>query len=168
MAKRECPLLVLSPQARSDDQAREYKPFGRKPLLRMLREAAAGVSNQPYRRYDEHAVFDGFFFGKLALDYSLTEEIRRVPSSVVDCAIYRDEKEAASRTARQALRLAGGDSPAEEKLALLACEHRCAIEDTIDFRRAGGDEALFAYLWIDLCGSAFQRVGELMARRWGG
>ena len=91
MTSRVCHVLVLSPQARSRDQAAEYRPFGGKTLSSILRYVAASVSQSASRQHDEHAVFDEFHFWKTGSDEMLSAELRnRVSVLLVDCRIYSD------------------------------------------------------------------------------
>jgi hypothetical protein len=160
MTKRECPLLVLSPQGRSEDQVREYKPFGGRPLIAILRDIAAGVSLRKSRRYDKHAVFAGFFFDKLTLAEPLLHMLRDVPSSLVDCEMYRSHEAEAVDTAQKALLHVTSDVPASGKIGRGRMHSRVPDRRCIRARAAKSDEALFAHFWMDLCGSVFIRIGR--------
>src|SRR5437588_6425191 len=120
--KRQCPLLVLSPRARSGDQVDGYKPFGDRLLVVMLRDVAAAISRQVIRRYDEHTVFTRFLFGKLTCDPPLIEELRSVPSSLVDCGLEGNDDVAAVDAARAALSHVASGAAAESKSIVLLCE----------------------------------------------
>jgi hypothetical protein len=167
MPKRECRLLLLSPRARTPQHVQEYKPFRVKRLVDIMREVAAGVAKRRSRDYDAHAVFEGFFFGKTNLDDELKGEIGdRVPSCLVECAVYNHSSEAeAAEAAKTALFHFAYGYPAGGKLIVLLCDHKCDLSIELDTWLATSDEALFAYLWSDLCGNVFKRVGDVIARR---
>ncbi|HUP60883.1 MAG TPA: hypothetical protein VNA69_10740 [Thermoanaerobaculia bacterium] len=166
MTKRECQLLVLSPQARSEDQVQRFKPFGARSLAGIIRDVAAGLSHRKSLPYERHAVFPGFFFGVTAFDDPLIRDLRRVTSSLVDCGTYRSEEADAVAAAQKALSYSAEDAPDGAKWIVLTCGDGCGVEMTVPSERARSDEALFAHLWIDLCGGAFRRIGQVMARRW--
>jgi len=128
---------------------------------------AKALSYRKSRRYERHAIFSGFFFGVTALDDPLIRDLRRVPSSLVDCRMYSSEEAEAVAAAQKALSYFTEDAPAGAKLIVLTCNHGCRIEMTVPSERAQSDEALFAHLWMDLCGGAFRRIGQVMAGRWG-
>jgi len=151
MTRRERSLLVLSPRARSRDELRDYKPFGGKSLLEILRDVAVGVSQCELREFDEHTIH-GCFFG------APMESLREAAVSLVDSEIYRSD-ETAAEAARTALAHFNGS-------VILAGDHTCP--DARQLRLARSDDALFAYLFIDLCGPWFSRIGEQLARLWGG
>jgi hypothetical protein len=165
--KRECQLLVLSPRARTELQLSVYRPFRGRSLIAIIRDVAAGVSNQKVRRYDEHTPFRGFFFGRKTLDEGLIDDLRKVPSSLVDCEIYATEQAEAASAARVALSHFADGEPTGAKLIALACTQEALVDGTLAFQLARNDETLFAQLWIDLCGGGFNRVGQVMTRRWG-
>ncbi len=167
MTKRECPLLVLSPQARSGEQVQRFKPFGGRTLVDIIRQVATALSYRKSRRYERHAIFSGFFFAATALDDPLIHDLRRVPSSLVDCRMYSSEEAEAVAAAQKALSYFAEGAPASAKLVVLTCKHGCRIEMAVPSERARSDEALFAHLWMDLCGGTFRRIGQVMARRWG-
>ena len=165
--KRACHLLVLSPRARSGDQAREYRPFGGRPLLAILGDVAAGVSQIGSRVYDEHTLFGGFLFGRISIEEPVIRELRSVPASLIDCELFRSGETAAVETARLALRHVASGAPEGRGRIVLACNDGCHADGGVALRRATSEDMLFANLWIDLCGNAFDRVGQAMARLWG-
>jgi hypothetical protein len=163
--KRECPLLVLSPRARSSDQLKEFRPFGGRSLVETLRDVATSVSRYSHR-FDGHALFKEFLFGKLTVDESVAEALRAVPSSLVDCGIFRSDEANAEDAAREALACFAEGAPPGTKLIVLLCAHPSPENLGFDARRARSDDALFAYLWTDLSGGGFKHVGEVMAGWW--
>ena len=164
--RRECRLLVLSPRARNPRHVLEYKPFKEKRLVEILREVAAGVARRRSRDYDEHAIFEGFFFGSTSLDEELKRELgERVPSCIVECAIYNTNGEpAAAETAKTTLFHFAYGYPAGGKLIVLLCNDDCDVRIEFDTCMARSDDALFAYLWSDLCGNSFKRIGKVIAQ----
>jgi len=168
MTKRECPLLVLSPQARSGDQVQRFRPFGGGTLVEILRRVAAALAYRKSLRYERHAIFSDFFFGTTAFDDPLIRGLRHVPSSLVDCQLYGSGESDAIAGAEKALGYLGEDAPAGAKWIVVTCNDKCGIELALPSERARSDEALFAHLWVDLCGGGFKRIGQVMARRWGG
>lgn len=164
---RECRLLVLSPRARTPQHVQEYKPFKAKRLLEIIREVADGVARRRSRDYDTHSIFEGFFFGKTSINEELKREVGdRVPSCIVECTVYGDKGEpAAVEAARDTLFHFAYGYPAGGKLIVLVCEHGCKVAMPFDMWPARSDDALFAYLWSDLCGSTFKRIGQVIARR---
>lgn len=168
MTNRVCHLLVLSPQMQSRDQAADYRPFGGRSLAAILRDAAAGVSQWISRGHDEHDVIGEFLFGRKSSDEEMLAELqRRVSVVLVDCGIYRDRNGEAAAAAQSVARRLAANSGGE-RLMILLCNHGCRIDSGFEFQLARTDDALFAYLWSDLGGPAFERVGQLMARRWNG
>jgi hypothetical protein len=167
MTKRECPLLVLSPHARSPDQVQRFKPFGGSTLVDIIRQVATALSYRKSLRYERHAIFSRFFFGATVLDESLIPDLREVPSSLVDCRMYNSEETNALETARKALAAVTEAAPVGGKLVVFTCNHGWHIEISVTSELARSDEALFAHLWMDLCGGAFRKIGEVLARRWG-
>jgi hypothetical protein len=167
MTKCECSLLVLSPQARSRDQVQAFKPFGGRTLVDIIRNVAASLSHRKSLRCERHVVFPRFFFGCTALDDSLIRDLRRVPSSLVDCRMYSSEEAKAVAAAQQALSHFAEGAPAGEKLIVLTCNHGCPVEMSLRYERAQSDEALLAHLWMDLRGGAIRRIARVVARRWG-
>ena len=167
MTKRECSLLVLSPQARSGDQVRKFKPFGGRTLVDIMRDVAAALSHRRSLRYERHAIFPGFFFGTTTFDDPLVRELRRVESALVDCRMYSSDEAAAVAAAQKALSHLAKDAPDTPKWIVLTCNDGCGSEMGLPFNRAESDEALRAHLWMDLCGGAIRRIGRVMARRWG-
>ena|ERR1043166_1516365 len=152
MTRRERSLLVLSPRARSRDELKDYKPFGGKSLLEILRDVAVGVSQCKLREFDEHTIH-GCFFG------ASMESLRDAAVSLVDSEIFRSD-ETAAEMARTALAHFTGS-------VILAGDVACP-DAALQSRLARSDDALFAYLFIDLCGPWFSRIGEQLARLWGG
>lgn len=166
MPKRECRLLVLSPRARSRDLVREYKPFGRKKLFDLMKEAAEDVAQLDMRDYDRHAVFEGFFFGKMMIDDRLRKELRDgVPSSLIDCELYRHVETAAVDSAKKALRHFKGDFGPRGKAIFLVCTDHCGVVLEFDADRAFEDGALRAHLAGELRSSLFREILERGARR---
>src|SRR5258708_28180309 len=146
--KRACHLLVLSPRARNGDQAREYRPFGGRPLLAILRDVAAGVSQVGSRAYDEHALFGGFLFGKTSIEEEVIQELRSVPASVVDCEILRSGETKGGETARLALQHFSNGAAEGQTRILLVCNDGCRTDAGFVSRRATSEHMLFANLWI--------------------
>jgi hypothetical protein len=166
MTKRECPLLVLSPQARSADQVRRFKPFGSRTLVDIIRRVSAAVPQRKHRRSERHVIFAGFFFGTTTIDEASIRDLHRVPSSLVDCRMYSSAEASAAAAAQQALSCFA-EAPAGSKFIVLTCNDGCLSEMPLPHDRARSEEALYAHLWLDLCGGAFRRIGKVMARRWG-
>jgi hypothetical protein len=161
MPKRECRLLVLSPRARSRDLVREYKPFGRKRLLDLMKEAAEDVAQLDMSDYDRHAVFEGFFFGTMMIDEMLRKELRKaVQSSLIDCLLYRSPETAAVESAKNALRHFKGDLGPRGKAIFLVCPDHCGVVLGFDADRAFEDAALRAHLAGELRSSLFRKILE--------
>jgi hypothetical protein len=85
----------------------------------------------------------------------------------VDCEIYKSLDVTASDTAKMALLQSAEDASPGTKTTMLVCKDRCGINLGVKARPATNADALFAHLWIDLCGQAFERIGRVLARRWG-
>jgi hypothetical protein len=166
MTKRECFLLVLSPQARSGDQARKFRPFGGRTLVDLMRDVAVALSHRRSRRFYRNAIFPGFFFGTTTFDDSLVRDLRRMGSALVDCRTLISDEAAAVVAGQKALSFLAEDLPDTPKWILLTCNDGCGTEMSLPFDRAESDEALRAHLWLDLCGGASRRIGQAMARRW--
>jgi len=165
MAK-PCRLLVLSPAARNADHARGYRPFGKKMLDEILAEVAAAVAESGMADFDHHLIFGGFFFGQGEPDAALRSELlKRVPSSLVDCAVYRSGEGAAAEAAQRALFYFAFGAGLGGKRIILACDDACGKRPDYPHMRATSDAALEAHLWNDLAMNAFKRIGKLMAER---
>lgn len=162
MNKRVRPLLVVSPKARDEEQVRDYRPFGGRHLLTVLRDVAAGVSRYALREYDEYRVFTRFFFGQMHVDEQLIERLRQIPASVVDCNTYRNAEGPAVDAAKSALFHFASDGG---KRIVLTCSDDCDAAFASGPCRAVNDDALFAFLWTDLCGAVFGRIGDVIARK---
>lgn len=167
MVNRECRLLVLSPRVRDPRDVLKYKPFGTKRLLDIMDEVAAGVATRRARDYEQHAVFEGFFYGRTKLDDALKSELGdRVPSCIIDCAVYTDGADPKeTQVAKSALFHFAYGHPADGKLIVLLCNHNCTVPIEFDTYPAVSDDALRAHLWGDLCGNKFKKIGNEIARR---
>jgi len=166
MPKNECRLLVLSPRARSIEHAREYKPFREKMLSEILDEVATEIAKSTRRDYDRHEVFAGFFFGKPLPGSKLQEALRDgVPTSLVDCELYRSSESAAVEAAKNALFHFAFGAGQGGKGIILVCNDACGLSLDYDAARASNDAALIAHLWCDLSLNKFKRLGKTMSRR---
>jgi hypothetical protein len=167
MPNRECRLLVLSPRARNWNHVQEYTPFPKgERLVATIAAAASRVAQRRHRDYDEHVIFRGFFFGATTLDTELKGVLGDdVPSSVIDCSVYRSAETDARETAEDALFHFAYGFRAGGKLIILICNDGCGLKPKFDTWYAPNDGALFAHLESDLSTNVFKRVGNVMAGR---
>lgn len=118
------------------------------------------------RPFDRHEVFGGFFFGSEIPDEHLQAELRtHVPTSLVDCGIYRSSESAAVAAAAKALLEFAIDAGIGGKLIVLICNDHCSRRLDFDSALAQSDEELLGHLWSDLCGNLFKKLGRAIGER---
>ncbi len=160
MPKRECRLLVLSPRARNRFHVGEYKPFGRKKLIELMKEAETLAASKAIRRdYDRHTVFEGFFFGDTKIDDALQKVLRDdVPASLIDCMVYSSVEESNREMAKVALRhFRPGD-----KAVMVVCSDDCNLAFDFDVDPASDDSSLRAYLYARLRSPVVRQAIKVM------
>ncbi len=163
---RECRLLVLSPRARSESHAQQYRPFNDQFLSALLAKAEKLASTREDRNYDCHRVFGGFFFGMHDLDGALKNELNKaVPTCLLDCSVFRDGEPNDLAAAKNALHYLTYGHPAGGKMIVLACRDGCQVDTGYQVWPADNDGMLVAYLWSDLCDNVFKRMVKVMGKR---
>jgi hypothetical protein len=156
-----CQTLLISARVRSDLQFQQYRPFERANLSTLFAKAAAKVA-QAMRSpvFDEHALYPYFLFGG-ELDDQRKFDVRRLPSSIIDCDIFRsDDVDATKRATRAIFEFAYVD---QRKAMVFVCGSKCSEPLEFNHFPATNDAELYAFLFMDLSSNAFAVIGKTLA-----
>lgn len=158
---RYCRTLIVSARARSEAHLESYKPFNGALLVDLFAKAARKVA--PAQRepsFELHAPYPYFFFGHSTLTDQQKRDLRLLPSSIVDCDIYRSGETDALKIATSAI--AEFDYHHQGKTLLFVCDDACTEMMISDHFPATNDAELYAFLFSDLSNNAFTEIGKAL------
>lgn len=158
---RYCRTLIVSARVRNEHHFESYKPFNRESLTTLFTKAATNVARaQRARSFDRHAVYPYFFFGAHTLDEQRKNDLRLLPSSVVDCDIYRSGEITALEIAKRAVFEFG--YAGSSKTIVFVSGDGCSQSLEYNHFPAANDAELYAFLFADLSNNTFAAIGSIL------